>query len=263
MTFRVVRTNQYNQDLGLIHSTNGNHLESPKEGSSIDHQRNSQAVPLYAVISKTARGKRLLQANEAVQLRTISPDQQHTHKATLLRSHTCFSSSSTYISLENSAQLTTSKTVSASKLSAYTDQLRFRTLFSASRTYISLEYLTQHALLMSACDVLFSFRCPNQTTRLLDQLTHPALKPRLLHWTGSSYSYISSRTQHGSTHHNVSLSACTRSDPDRNYSASFQAEFYKLYIQRPPSRNKNFSNSKQLALLRSAQATEPARTRAV
>ncbi|KZV07109.1 phosphoglycerate kinase, chloroplastic-like [Dorcoceras hygrometricum] len=38
MMFRVVRTNQYNQDLGLIHSTNGNHLESPKEGSSIDHQ---------------------------------------------------------------------------------------------------------------------------------------------------------------------------------------------------------------------------------
>ncbi|KZV46993.1 calmodulin-binding protein [Dorcoceras hygrometricum] len=38
MTFRVVRTNQYNQDLGLFHSTNGNHLESSKEGSSIDHQ---------------------------------------------------------------------------------------------------------------------------------------------------------------------------------------------------------------------------------
>ncbi|KZV41312.1 hypothetical protein F511_21836 [Dorcoceras hygrometricum] len=38
MTFRVVRTNQYNQDLRLIHSTNGNHLESPNEGSSIDHQ---------------------------------------------------------------------------------------------------------------------------------------------------------------------------------------------------------------------------------
>ncbi|KZV49925.1 hypothetical protein F511_40277 [Dorcoceras hygrometricum] len=38
MTFRVVRTNQYNQDLGLIHSTNGNHLESPNEGSSMDHQ---------------------------------------------------------------------------------------------------------------------------------------------------------------------------------------------------------------------------------
>ncbi|KZT76118.1 hypothetical protein F511_46853 [Dorcoceras hygrometricum] len=38
MKFRVVRTNQYNQDLGLIHSTIGNHLESPNEGSSIDHQ---------------------------------------------------------------------------------------------------------------------------------------------------------------------------------------------------------------------------------
>ncbi|KZV43759.1 kelch-like protein 8 [Dorcoceras hygrometricum] len=32
------KTNQYNQDLGLLHSTNGNHLESPNEGSSIDHQ---------------------------------------------------------------------------------------------------------------------------------------------------------------------------------------------------------------------------------
>ncbi|KZV13748.1 hypothetical protein F511_45086 [Dorcoceras hygrometricum] len=32
------KTNQYNQDHGLIHSTNGNHLESPNEGSSIDHQ---------------------------------------------------------------------------------------------------------------------------------------------------------------------------------------------------------------------------------
>ncbi|KZV28313.1 triacylglycerol lipase [Dorcoceras hygrometricum] len=38
MTFLVVRTNQYNQDLGLIHSTNDNHLESPNVGSSIDHQ---------------------------------------------------------------------------------------------------------------------------------------------------------------------------------------------------------------------------------
>ncbi|KZV35226.1 hypothetical protein F511_42365 [Dorcoceras hygrometricum] len=38
MMFRVVRTNQYNQDLGLIHSTNCNHLKSPNEGSSIDHQ---------------------------------------------------------------------------------------------------------------------------------------------------------------------------------------------------------------------------------
>ncbi|KZV24706.1 hypothetical protein F511_34540 [Dorcoceras hygrometricum] len=31
------KTNKYNQDLGLIHSINGNHLEGPNEGSSIDH----------------------------------------------------------------------------------------------------------------------------------------------------------------------------------------------------------------------------------
>ncbi|KZV17926.1 alpha-taxilin [Dorcoceras hygrometricum] len=37
-----LKTNQYNQDLGLIHSTNGNHLESPNEGSSIDHQRSTE-----------------------------------------------------------------------------------------------------------------------------------------------------------------------------------------------------------------------------
>ncbi|KZV24048.1 hypothetical protein F511_42781 [Dorcoceras hygrometricum] len=34
----VTRTNQYNQDLELIHSTNGNHLEILNEGTSIDHQ---------------------------------------------------------------------------------------------------------------------------------------------------------------------------------------------------------------------------------
>ncbi|KZV23017.1 BTB/POZ domain-containing protein [Dorcoceras hygrometricum] len=45
MTFRVARTNQYNRDLGLIHSTNGNHLESPNEGSSIDHQGPINADP--------------------------------------------------------------------------------------------------------------------------------------------------------------------------------------------------------------------------
>ncbi|KZV38169.1 hypothetical protein F511_35992 [Dorcoceras hygrometricum] len=38
MTFQVAMANLYNQDLGLIHSTYGNHLESPNEGSSIDHQ---------------------------------------------------------------------------------------------------------------------------------------------------------------------------------------------------------------------------------
>ncbi|KZV25232.1 hypothetical protein F511_12698 [Dorcoceras hygrometricum] len=34
----IASVTRYNQDLGLIHSTNGNHLESPNEGSSIDHQ---------------------------------------------------------------------------------------------------------------------------------------------------------------------------------------------------------------------------------
>ncbi|KZV25890.1 hypothetical protein F511_30425 [Dorcoceras hygrometricum] len=51
ITFRVVRTNQYNQDLGLIHSTNGNHLESPNEGSSINHQvtihLHAQNIPMF------------------------------------------------------------------------------------------------------------------------------------------------------------------------------------------------------------------------
>ncbi|KZV41813.1 hypothetical protein F511_31676 [Dorcoceras hygrometricum] len=51
MTFRVVRTNQYNQDLGLIHSTNGNHLKSSNEGSSIDHQvtihLNAQNITMF------------------------------------------------------------------------------------------------------------------------------------------------------------------------------------------------------------------------
>ncbi|KZV34631.1 callose synthase 12-like [Dorcoceras hygrometricum] len=53
MTFRVVRTNQYNQDLGLIHSTNGNHLESPNEGSSIDHQQSGEKLEIsrYIVVS--------------------------------------------------------------------------------------------------------------------------------------------------------------------------------------------------------------------
>ncbi|KZV53916.1 hypothetical protein F511_03919 [Dorcoceras hygrometricum] len=51
MTFRVMWTNQYKQDLGLIHSTNGNHLESPNEGSSIDHQvtiyLNAQNITMF------------------------------------------------------------------------------------------------------------------------------------------------------------------------------------------------------------------------
>ncbi|KZV47858.1 hypothetical protein F511_39525 [Dorcoceras hygrometricum] len=54
------KTNQYNQDLGLIHSTNGNHLESPNEGSSIDHQTQTtqkqenkyEVKPQYEELSK-------------------------------------------------------------------------------------------------------------------------------------------------------------------------------------------------------------------
>ncbi|KZV24631.1 hypothetical protein F511_37022 [Dorcoceras hygrometricum] len=48
MTFRVMRANLYNQDLGLIHSTNGNHLECPNEGSSIDHQA-SKLIPAWDI----------------------------------------------------------------------------------------------------------------------------------------------------------------------------------------------------------------------
>ncbi|KZV53103.1 hypothetical protein F511_14201 [Dorcoceras hygrometricum] len=44
--------------------------------------------------------------------------------------------------------------------------------------------------------------------------------------------------------------------------SSFQAEFYKLNILHPPRCNRNSINSKKLALLRSAQATEPAHTHA-
>ncbi|KZV27476.1 hypothetical protein F511_16279 [Dorcoceras hygrometricum] len=44
------RTNQYNQDLGLIHSPNGNHLESPNEGSSIDHQ--AKTFPTFKILSE-------------------------------------------------------------------------------------------------------------------------------------------------------------------------------------------------------------------
>ncbi|KZV30962.1 mediator of RNA polymerase II transcription subunit 25-like [Dorcoceras hygrometricum] len=46
------KTNQYNQDLGIIHSTNGNHLESPKEGSSIDHQKISLPVIIPSTVAK-------------------------------------------------------------------------------------------------------------------------------------------------------------------------------------------------------------------
>ncbi|KZV30757.1 hypothetical protein F511_03735 [Dorcoceras hygrometricum] len=46
------KTNQYNQDLGVIHSTNGNHLESPNEGSSIDHQESRRLDDSYSKVDK-------------------------------------------------------------------------------------------------------------------------------------------------------------------------------------------------------------------
>ncbi|KZV29984.1 glycosyltransferase family 22 protein [Dorcoceras hygrometricum] len=63
MTFRVVRTNQYNQYLGLIHSTNDNHLESPNEGSSIDHQ---------VTIHLHAQNITMFPTNERVKVRRLS-----------------------------------------------------------------------------------------------------------------------------------------------------------------------------------------------
>ncbi|KZV16697.1 hypothetical protein F511_28485 [Dorcoceras hygrometricum] len=64
MTFRVVRTNQYNQDLRLIHSTNGNHLECPNKGSSIDHQ-----VTIY----QHAQNITMFPTNETCDSRPSSP----------------------------------------------------------------------------------------------------------------------------------------------------------------------------------------------
>ncbi|KZV43769.1 protein FAR-RED IMPAIRED RESPONSE 1 [Dorcoceras hygrometricum] len=65
MTFRVVRTNQYNQDLGLIHSTNGNHLESPNEGSSIDHQvtihLHAQNITMFSPARATVISRKIQQ----------------------------------------------------------------------------------------------------------------------------------------------------------------------------------------------------------
>ncbi|KZV17971.1 filament-like plant protein 1 [Dorcoceras hygrometricum] len=59
------KTNQYNQDLGLIHSTNDNHLESPNEGSSIDHQ-----VTIYL----HAQNITMFPANETWQTRQPAPE---------------------------------------------------------------------------------------------------------------------------------------------------------------------------------------------
>ncbi|KZV18830.1 hypothetical protein F511_09653 [Dorcoceras hygrometricum] len=71
MTFLVVRTNQYNQDLGLIHSTNGNHLESPNEGSSIDHQvtiyLHAQNITMFPTNETWVISHRLISSRSVVQ----------------------------------------------------------------------------------------------------------------------------------------------------------------------------------------------------
>ncbi|KZV40410.1 hypothetical protein F511_42520 [Dorcoceras hygrometricum] len=70
MTFRVVRANLYNQDLGLIHSTNGNHLECPNEGSSIDHQP-SPPSPCAAAASPEIFSGQFDEENPFVQISSV------------------------------------------------------------------------------------------------------------------------------------------------------------------------------------------------
>ncbi|KZV17274.1 heat stress transcription factor A-5-like [Dorcoceras hygrometricum] len=65
--------NQYNQDLGLIHSTNGNHLESPNEGSSIDHQKSS-AVMKSLEHRRTAAATHEIRAKQP---RNVAPSTTH------------------------------------------------------------------------------------------------------------------------------------------------------------------------------------------
>ncbi|KZV14828.1 hypothetical protein F511_40765 [Dorcoceras hygrometricum] len=189
---------------------------------------------------------------------------QHAHKAQLQYVHQLRALRSAY-DLQNRKRF---------KNSAYADQLRSCTLFFANMRYAfrssyAPTQLSRHVLKLARNGQPSSLGLTQRDISSSPKI-HPAYAyilncyhPRPLHWTGLRYSRISSLTQHASTQQSVNLSACTQSDPARNYSTSFQAEFYKLYIKCTPSYNRNSTNSKQLALLRSAQATEPARTRAV
>ncbi|KZV17856.1 hypothetical protein F511_23202 [Dorcoceras hygrometricum] len=60
--------------------------------------------------------------------------------------------------------------------SSQRNSARSPTCFSSSSTIVSLEYLTQKASLRSACDAPFIFRCLIQYSTPSDQLTHPGLK---------------------------------------------------------------------------------------
>ncbi|KZV50175.1 hypothetical protein F511_20297 [Dorcoceras hygrometricum] len=61
------KTNRYNQDIGLIPSTNGNHLESPNEGSSIDHQvtiyLHAQNITMFPTIETWYFASQILVSN--------------------------------------------------------------------------------------------------------------------------------------------------------------------------------------------------------
>ncbi|KZV15492.1 hypothetical protein F511_44297 [Dorcoceras hygrometricum] len=70
------KTNEYNQDLGLIHSTNGNHLESPNEGSSIDHQDSD-----FSSVNCSIRRLRAQLATERRGLATMKKELEDTQVA--------------------------------------------------------------------------------------------------------------------------------------------------------------------------------------
>ncbi|KZV53059.1 hypothetical protein F511_31487 [Dorcoceras hygrometricum] len=77
------KTNQYNQDLGLIHSTNGNHLESPNEGSSIDHQ--ALSVILRGSGGDVSRSFTMIRWQEPPPLLTPSPTAADHHAPPTVR----------------------------------------------------------------------------------------------------------------------------------------------------------------------------------
>ncbi|KZV36003.1 hypothetical protein F511_14520 [Dorcoceras hygrometricum] len=185
---------------------------------------------------------------------------------------------------------TTSKKSAQLKLKSSRSKIQHLTSMNSTS-----EFNLAQASLRSVCVALLSFRCLIQYSTPSDQLMHPGLKvrtqpachdqpsfqgqhssrpsfrpkaasilclhPKLLSAQTAAMDWFALQ-QHQlvtSAHLSVNLSSFTRSGPSSNYSASFQEEFYQLYIQRPPSCNRNSSNSN---ILRSVQTIEPARTRA-
>ncbi|KZV18101.1 hypothetical protein F511_35553 [Dorcoceras hygrometricum] len=74
------KTNQYNQDVGLIYSTNGNHLESPNEGSSIDHQvtiyQHAQNITMFPTNETWYFASQILVSNSVLGIRIRPPIRQ-------------------------------------------------------------------------------------------------------------------------------------------------------------------------------------------